>query len=416
MTFLAPAWSERLGYSAMNDRQLIASLLQPGVMESGAMKCSAGSGFQSTIAAGRAAIEGTFQTAQGLYVVQNAGIASVTHPTPSPTLPRIDQIGAKVYDSVDGGDVSDKCEPLVLEGTPTSGATLVNKLGIATVPTNFLRFAYVLVPAAAGSAASFSYEDARTGPGIVKYLEGTLAARPAAGLQGRVYFATDAEVYYCDTGKAWNVIGGKESVSATTLAQIIAEEAGINVGATKRRGHTNIATEQSVTSTTYTTLATPDAVTVTLPSNGLILVWFQAMFKESVSKAGIASLFLSGTEVKNADLNEGAPLKAFGANAGSASGEVWKAIYSSTHGLGGANEEGGGLSYTGDVTTGQVVGGRTLVPLTGGSPATLSMNEASGMCSIFAAAGTYTVEVRVKSTSGSVTMKNRKLWVMALGF
>lgn len=163
MTFLAPLWNQKLGYTGMNDRQVLASILQPGVAGIGDMLCAAGTGFTSTIAGGKVAVEGNFQTAQGIYVVQNTGPVSVTHPNPNGSLPRIDQIGVKVYDSTDGGDASDGALSLILEGTPTSGATLPNAEthGLAAVPHNFFAFARVLVPAAAGSAASFAYEDRR---------------------------------------------------------------------------------------------------------------------------------------------------------------------------------------------------------------------------------------------------------------
>lgn len=162
MTFLAPIWNEKLGYSALNDRQLMASIMQAGVVGSGDMKAAAGSGMQSNIPLGRAAVEGNFVTQQGLYIVQNTATVTVTHEAASITLPRIDQIGVKVYDSIDGGDVSDKAEPIILVGTPTGGATLANRLGAVTsLPKNFMRIADVLVPASAASAASFTYRDRR---------------------------------------------------------------------------------------------------------------------------------------------------------------------------------------------------------------------------------------------------------------
>ena len=35
---------------------------------------------------------------------------------------------------------------------------------------------------------------------------------------------------------------------------------------------------------------------------------------------------------------------------------------------------------------------------------------------VFAAAGTYDISVQFKASSGSVTVKNRKLWVWTMGF
>jgi hypothetical protein len=38
-----------------------------------------------------------------------------------------------------------------------------------------------------------------------------------------------------------------------------------------------------------------------------------------------------------------------------------------------------------------------------------------GSIEVFAAAGTYTIGVKYKATSGNVTAKERKLWVATLG-
>jgi hypothetical protein len=69
----------------------------------------------------------------------------------------------------------------------------------------------------------------------------------------------------------------------------------------------------------------------------------------------------------------------------------------------GALVERRGGAYTGDVTTGQLLG-RNLA-------ATLM-----GLAVVFAAAGTYDVSIQFKSASGSVTAKERKLWVEAVSF
>jgi hypothetical protein len=96
-----------------------------------------------------------------VYLVNNVGAALVTHNTPDATNPRIDQVYTKIYDSTDGGDLSDQVAAIVVTGVPTGGATLDNRTGAGAVPANALLLADVLVPAAAGSAASFTYRDRR---------------------------------------------------------------------------------------------------------------------------------------------------------------------------------------------------------------------------------------------------------------
>jgi hypothetical protein len=60
--------------------------------------------------------------------------------------------------------------------------------------------------------------------------------------------------------------------------------------------------------------------------------------------------------------------------------------------------------YAGDVTTGQLVG-RVGASFPGG-----------GQIVVFAAAGTYVVSVQFNSSSGSVTVAGRKLWVWTEAF
>jgi microcystin-dependent protein len=70
------------------------------------------------------------------------------------------------------------------------------------------------------------------------YLQGTIAARPAAAIAGRVYYATNENILYYDTGTAWNTIGpaapgtittaqlANDSVTADKLADNVISQAG----------------------------------------------------------------------------------------------------------------------------------------------------------------------------------------------
>jgi hypothetical protein len=64
-----------------------------------------------------------------------------------------------------------------------------------------------------------------------------------------------------------------------------------------------------------------------------------------------------------------------------------------------------GAASTSYVATGQALGG-------GGAANT----GVGGVCHVFAAAGTYSVNVQFRSTSGTITAKERKLWVYTLGY
>lgn len=164
MAFHASPYSQSQSYSAQEDRQLAAILLGAGVAGSADLLCSAGSGYNTNVAAGRGLISNSYQTQGGMYIVRNDAPVSVTHQLPDPSNPRIDQIYVKVFDSIDGGDSTDSVpQALILTGTPTAGANLTNLNGMATFTgiNNYLLLSRVLVPAAAGSAAAFTYADAR---------------------------------------------------------------------------------------------------------------------------------------------------------------------------------------------------------------------------------------------------------------
>jgi hypothetical protein len=160
-----------------------------------------------------------------------------------------------------------------------------------------------------------------------------------------------------------------------------------------------ISTEQSRESTAYATLTTADEIQgVVLPENGLIVIGYQATWKSSVGNGGRAAIFIGPNQLKRASGESADPAAqlAVGAAAG-----VFTPLFS--HG-GGLQNTGVSTAYNGDVATGQVLGGL----LSGGT-------VMAGPCFVFAAAGTYNISVQFKAESGSVTAKNRKLWVAVLG-
>lgn len=165
MAWHATLYDGKLGATAQDDRQLIeASLGGVGAIDLGDLLVSAGSGLNSQIAAGRATIRNTYQTTQGgLYLVRNDAAVVYSHAAADPTNPRIDQILAKVYDSESGGDASDQPSGLIVPGTATGGATLDNRTGAGSLAAfnNYILLSDALVPAGAGSAASFTYRDRR---------------------------------------------------------------------------------------------------------------------------------------------------------------------------------------------------------------------------------------------------------------
>lgn len=156
------------------------------------------------------------------------------------------------------------------------------------------------------------------------------------------------------------------------------------------RGKCIIPAEQARTNTAYGTLTTPDLVKgIVLPTDGLLFVAYQALWKQSVFVGASAAIFLNNNQLRRQ--NDTAPSVAEVQT--DADVNEYTAISSGSRGL---VTDGGSTPETSDVTTGQVIS-------PSGSP--------GGVCVIFAAAGTYDVSVRFKASSGSVTVKERKLWV-----
>lgn len=220
--------------------------------------------------------------------------------------------------------------------------------------------------------------------------------RPAANTveKDRIYKATDTGLWYISDGTNWNVM---------------------SVG---NRGAVNIATSQSTSSSSFTALSTPDEVaSIIMPADGLLVVRYQATW--SYGTAGgtaTAALFLGSNELTatataSGNAGSGAPilLGNTGANAaatlalGASALTVTQSLTTTPTGLGPSVDNTGtsSITYSGsDNTTGQVLGS----------------TSGGGACEIFAAAGTYTVSVQYKTTSGSVTVNGRQLWVEAIPF
>ena len=203
-----------------------------------------------------------------------------------------------------------------------------------------------------------------------------------------------------------------DSVTAAKVEGTLYEEAGANSSGAVRRGKSIIATEESRTNTAYGTLTTPDRVqNIVLPTDGLICVAYQAMWKESVNAAASADIFLGSNQLAHAVANNPAGAQVSPAVSPGGAG-AYQPISTFANGLlGGVSSD--ASVYGGDATTGQSVGVNFLGTNQAVPSASLS---AGGPCYIFAAAGTYTVSVQFKASSGSVTAKERKLWVWTMGF
>jgi len=189
------------------------------------------------------------------------------------------------------------------------------------------------------------------------------------------------------------------NLSTAALSSSLVSQLG--AGATAR-GKSIVAAEESRTNTAYGIMPTPDRVSgIVLPTDGLIAVAYQAMWKNGFDAH--AAIFLGVNQLMVTDVGSRAPNSSapvIQEASFTLVDNVYKSLASSARGLV-ATDTSEATAYGGDVATGQIVAG--------------DVAQTGGPCFIFANAGTYDVSVQFKS-SGTVTVKSRKLWVWTVGF
>lgn len=206
---------------------------------------TAGAGMTVTIAAG------TISFANSATPVTVAG-GSATIEASHPTLPRFDLIMVNSAGSV--------VNPTAGDGKGTANAEPV----IPTVPGSRVVLAIVYVPAAVVSILSTYLIDKRvmlTAIPTDEVLSGTLAARPAPSIAGRLYTATDIKSVFTDDVTKWRHVGGRGAYDSFDRAN-----ADLSASATADSGHTwvedagdvDIVDTANLQATTSTALATVD--------------------------------------------------------------------------------------------------------------------------------------------------------------
>jgi len=181
-----------------------------------------------------------------------------------------------------------------------------------------------------------------------------------------------------------------------------------------------IPTEQSRENVAYGTLATPDEVaSVVLPAKGLIAVKYQASWQESVLGTCRAAIFIGANQLKiTQDQNPTTGTQAAMTGVDSRT-NIMQPLLSAPFGLISPDMQyGSGVEPP--VTTGQAIAsysaGQSRIEVGGAGEKLVTAQAFGGACEIFAAAGTYNISVQFKASSGNVKVKNRKLWVGALGY
>jgi hypothetical protein len=218
--------------------------------------------------------------------------------------------------------------------------------------------------------------------------------------------SADVNENFADLKAAINAIDAEQF--STALAEVL----GVSVpGGVVRCGKSVTAAEHTRGAASYGPLsgtsgvdATDEVRDIELSTDGLLVVACQALWKSSLVQSGKAALFLNGTQVKMR-LASGPGVVAPGAPFARTQGDAdeYEGLASGPSGLHCLTAIGGGASQTSDVTTGQIVGISGAVVY-------------GGPVYIFAAAGTYDVAVQYLAEAGTVSAKERHLWVWTKGF
>lgn len=188
------------------------------------------------------------------------------------------------------------------------------------------------------------------------------------------------------------------SVTPDKLVSSYADVIGVTQTGVVRRGKSNIPTSENTSATTYAigNLTTPDRVqNVVLPTDGLIVVAYQAIWQNTVANNARAAIFIGATQLKQSK-QTGVPVVQEATGPNEVNDDI--GLATTSFGLFGDSV---GVGATTEVTTGQLIG-------------TFAQ---AGVCHVFAAAGTYDISVQFKNNAaGTLTAKNRHLWVWTIGF
>jgi hypothetical protein len=161
------SFAQSVTYSAEQLRHVFGTLLQRGsgigsvvggLVSSGDMLVTAGTGMQVLVAPGEAWITGNSVSTQGAYYARVTSSNALAISAANATNPRIETIIAQVKDAAYAGTEVTFSVSVVV-GTAEAGSTLANLKGAGAVPASSLVLAYCLVPAKAVSLEAADIEN-----------------------------------------------------------------------------------------------------------------------------------------------------------------------------------------------------------------------------------------------------------------
>lgn len=163
------------------------------------------------VAAGAAFIDGTEETFQGRYFVENRATVNLTISAADATNDRIDRIVAQVEDSEYSG-ATDAWSLAVVTGTPAGSPTA------PTIPENSLLLADVTVAATVTSITDSDIDDQRVrSSSLTGEIPCTNATRPSSPIEGLRIYETDTGRSYRYVSGSWLQIGGPREWTSLSL-------------------------------------------------------------------------------------------------------------------------------------------------------------------------------------------------------
>ena len=158
-----PSWLQNGSHTAENDRLTTTGSLWgvSGIVRSADLAVTASSGMNLSVAAGWAAILGTYQTNMGTYMAYNDAAATATITTADPSNPRIDLVCITVNDAAYSGSLNSVAINVV-KGTAAGSPS------VPSTPTNSIALAQVAVAAGATSITSGNITDVRVRAQIIE--------------------------------------------------------------------------------------------------------------------------------------------------------------------------------------------------------------------------------------------------------
>lgn len=205
-----PLYLDTESYDAKQDRRLLDELISDGKLTGFIVSTTSGLGI--SVSAGYAIIAGQNVANQGLYRVGPISSQTLTVSAAHATLPRLDQVIVRVLDHSADSSGYNEARIEIVPGTPTSGATLDNRNGAASLTTlqdaskSVLLVCDILVTPSLSTLTSGNLRNRNKRARSKRIAEyGTLAARPVAAdvPDGHLYYATDdsgGQAYYTNNG------------------------------------------------------------------------------------------------------------------------------------------------------------------------------------------------------------------------